>query len=733
MPRTAKVWLVLALAGYICLPWYGLDRGFFSLSWILNYSAVESGSGFYRAFILGDRPWLMALLPILSLLFLTTFITGGKRSVTIVIISTILCLAWIFLQGFGIDHRGYTLGFLTALFGAGQPTQAGFGAGAALTAFSLLMLLSIGLAGRGFCRGDMFVVGAIATVIALVGLFVFFPVARILSSAVQDNDGHWSLSLFFTKFLDASIWGVDCFYSALRCGVAWNTVILGILVGVGATAIGLAFALVAVRTGFRFKAVLRIFSVLPVITPPFVIGLAIILMFGRAGAVSSILYDWFDIPRSRWIYGLPGVLIAQLLAFTPIAFLVLIGVVQGIAPSLEEASQTLRADRWTTFRTVTWPLLRPGIANAFLLGFVESLADFGNPLVLGGNFEVLSTKIFFAVVGAAHDQGQAAVLAIVLLIFSLAAFFAQQYWLGNRSYTTMTGKGDAGLSVPLPRRVRIVSYGIAAFWSLFTAAIYLIILVGGFVKMIGRDNRFTIDHYLTGFSIEWGAQGLRFSGSAWDSFFATLYISVIAAPLTAALGLLIGYLLVRQKFHGQRLFEFGTLLSFAIPGTVIGISYILAFNVPPLELTGTGLILVICFIFRNLPVGVRSGIATLSQIDKSLDEVSLTLGASSAGTIRRVIMPLLRPAIIAALIYSFVRAMTAVSAIIFLVTPQYNMATAYIVGRVEAGEFGLAIAYSSVLIIVMVIGIVAIQFAVGERRLGRRGSAVPALGLQGAS
>jgi iron(III) transport system permease protein len=125
-------------------------------------------------------------------------------------------------------------------------------------------------------------------------------------------------------------------------------------------------------------------------------------------------------------------------------------------------------------------------------------------------------------------------------------------------------------------------------------------------------------------------------------------------------------------------------------------------------------------VFRNMPVGVRAGIATLAQIDKSLDEASHTLGAGSATTIRRVVLPLLRPAIVAALVYSFVRAMTAVSAVIFLVSAEYNMSTAYIVGRVEAGEFGLAIAYSCVLIVIMLAVIGLIQLGVGERRLGRR-------------
>src|SRR4029434_4925344 len=147
---------------------------------------------------------------------------------------------------------------------------------------------------------------------------------------------------------------------------------------------------------------------------------------------------------TRWIYGLPGVWLAQVLAFTPIAFLVLIGVVEGISPSMEEAAQTLRADRWRTFTTVSLPLMRPGLANAFLLGFIESLADFGNPLVLGGNYPVLSVSLFSAIVGAQHDRARAAVLSIVLLAFTLGAFYAQRRWLGRPSYATRTRHGHSG-------------------------------------------------------------------------------------------------------------------------------------------------------------------------------------------------------------------------------------------------------------------------------------------------
>jgi iron(III) transport system permease protein len=162
------------------------------------------------------------------------------------------------------------------------------------------------------------------------------------------------------------------------------------------------------------------------------------------------------------------------------------------------------------------------------------------------------------------------------------------------------------------------------------------------------------------------------------------------------------------------------MVSFAIPGTVIGVSYIVAFNVAPLELTGGMLILVLCFVFRNMPVGVRAGVAALAQIDRTLDEASATLRASTLRTLTRIVLPLLRPAILATLVFSFTHAMTAVSAVIFLATAKYNLATVYIIGRVEAGEYPLAIAYSSVLIVVMLVALLVVQRAVGETRLSRR-------------
>src|SRR5205807_1371507 len=580
------------------------------------------------------------------------------------------------------DHRA-TLGRrLLVLGGAGFVSivvqgfaidrQPGMGLGAALVSTSLLMLFSLGLAARGLFKGDAFVAGAVVVVAVLVGLFTFYPVARILLSAVQESDGALSMRALVERLFAAKIWRLDGVTGGRSCGVGWHTLLLAVLTATTTTTLGLAFALVVTRTGFKAKRLLRVLTVLPIITPPFVIGLGLILIFGRSGLVNQLMEWAFAVTPSRWIYGLPGVWLAQTLAFTPVAFLVLIGVVEGVSPSLEEASQTLRADRWQTFSRVSLPLMLPGLANAFLVGFIESIADFGNPIVLGGNFGVLSTEVFFSIVGAQLDQGRAAALGVLLLALALGAFFVQRRVVGRKVYTAVSGKGDSGRPAPLPRLVRRLAFGVALPWAMLTVTIYAMALAGGFVETWGRDYTPTLRHYAKAFSIEWGAAGVIWSGSAWRSFWTTLELASIAAPLTAALGILTAYLLVRQRFTGRAAFEFATMLSFAIPGTVIGVSYILAFNVPPIELTGTALILIVCFVFRNMPVGLRAGIAAMSQIDASLDEASRTLGARSFVTLRRVILPLLRPAVVAALVYSFVRAMTTVSAVIFLVSADYD-------------------------------------------------------------
>jgi iron(III) transport system permease protein len=717
--RVLLAWVLLGLAAFALLPWYFPQNVSLLRSLPGVFGGAETASGLVHALVHG-RPWLWTGLAGLAVCGAAWALPAGRAQGRLLIAGAALGLLGLVASGFMIGARGWSFEFLSTLFGELPQGQFGVGLGGALMLLALLVLLGAGIARLGYFRGDFFIAGAVVFCSALLLLFVALPVGKSLIGAFLTEDGSFSLGALGERLGHERVWGLSCLAGGVRCGVAWNTLFLALLTAAGTTVMGTLIALYAERGNRRLNKPLNVLALLPIITPPFVVGLGLILLFGRAGLVNQFLEWAFSIPPTRWFYGLFGVWLAQMFAFTPIAFMIMRGVVQGIAPSLEEAAQTLRANRLKTFMTVTLPLLKPGLANAFLVGFIESIADFGNPIVVGGQYAVLSTDIFFAIVGAQYDQGRAASLALILTGFALIVFFIQQRVLGRTSYTTVSGKGDAGVAMELPERVQRLCLGVAGPWLAFTLIVYLFAFIGGFVQTWGRDYTPTMKHFITAFDLQWGEHGLVWAGTAWNSLFTTIKLAAIAAPICASIGLLISWLLARTQFVGQRAFEFAALLAFAIPGTVLGVSYILAFNVPPFELTGTGLIIVLCFVFRNLPVGVRAGTASFKQLDRSLDEASTMLRASTGTTLRRVVLPLLKPALVAALVYSFVRSMTTVSAVIFLVTAENELATTYIIGRVGNGDYGVALAYCTVLIVLMSLATMLIQWLVGERQLGRR-------------
>ncbi|MBI0538667.1 iron ABC transporter permease [Roseomonas sp. KE2513] len=729
--RAAGLWSsLLALAAALLLPWYLTQDGIAQmpvagLAWLSDPDyAPAAGQVFTQG-----RWWLWPALlaPGLGLLAALLPMPRAGRA-WLFLLAGGLGLGLLVVQGYAIGVQGWSAPWLEGLFGPMEDRQFGVGWGGALVPAALAALLAAGLAGRGAFRGDAFTATVAVCIALAIAVFTALPLILLLGDAFRDAGGAVAAGALFGRLADDRLWSLACLAGAPRCGVVWNTAFLGVLVGAGTTALGLAFALLVVRGRLRLGRPLRWLTVLPIVTPPFILGLGLILIFGRSGIVSLAASSLFGIELGRWIYGLPGVLLAQLFAFTPIAFLVLIGVVEGLSPTLEEASSTLRATPRDTFQTVTLPLLLPGLANAFLLGFVESMADFGNPVVLGGQFGVLATEIFFAVVGAQADAGRAATLSLVLLAMALGAFFLQNRLTARKSYVSIGGKGDAGLAPPLPAGVRRLCLMVALPWACLTIALYVLAISGGFVEVWGRDYTPTLRHMIKAFEISGG----QLTGLAWNSVITTVTLAAISAPITAALGIAAAWLFSRTRFAGKGVLEFATMLSFAVPGTVIGVAYLRAFNLPPLELAGTGAIIVACFVFRNLPVGLRSGMAAMAQIDPSLDEASHTLGGGGGDAFRRVVLPLLRPAIMAGLVYAFVRAMTTISAVIFLVTADTELATVFIVNRVINGDYGLAIAVAVVLIALMLVMLGLAQLLVGRRRIGRRLAVAPAIQQGGA-
>jgi iron(III) transport system permease protein len=727
MRPSAIIWLI-ALVGAAILPWH-MPQNAATLGslFALGNGDADEASALWQA-VAHKRWWFW---PILAAVVAAGFSVFGARTAQAkgrwLLWGAGLGLLWLMGQGLAIGIRGWSFGFLEKSFGDLGDRQFGMGLGAVVTFGALLLLATDALALKGYFKGDRFVSASVGVIVASIIVFTAWPVLNILSYIFSPRGNLSGFEAFADRAFDRKIWGMACVTSRVSCGVFWNTLVLAISTATAATSLGLAFALIVTRTGFPLKKGMRLLTVLPIITPPFVIGLGLILIFGRSGVVNQLAESWFGLQLGRWIYGWNGVWLAQVFSFTPTAFLVLIGVVEGISPTMEEASQTLRASKMRTFKAVTLPLMLPGLANAWLVVFVESLADFGNPIVLGGSFGVLSTEIFFSVVGAQQDFGRAGLLAFILLLMALAAFVLQRMVVGKRSYVSMTGKGDTGLQQGLPRQVERAAFMIAIPWAILTIVVYCMAMAGAFVKVWGRDWSLTLDHFRRAFAIEYGRDGaMILAGQAWGSLWTTIKLATVAAPITAGIGLLAAWLLSRQTFAGKTALEFALMLTFAVPGTVIGVAYILTYNIPPLEITGTAFILVACFVFRNLPVGVRSGVAAMSQLDKSLDEAAITLRASTFRTLTTVVLPLLKPAIITALVYSFVRAMTTVSAVIFLVSAEYEMATVFIINRVINGDYGLAIAYCAVLIVLMMTAIGLIQLVVGKRKLGRRTAGSPA-------
>jgi len=463
----------------------------------------------------------------------------------------------------------------------------------------------------------------------------------------------------------------------------WGSVELGAWVASFATLVGFLFAFVCTRTNAPFKGFIAAMGTLPVISPPFSLTLSVILLFGNNGLITR----WLGLTRFS-IYGLKGLVLVQTIGMFPIAFLTLVGVLEAIDSTFEDAAMNLSASRWKTFSSVTLPLALPGLLSAWLLVFTNSLADFANPLILSGDFRVLSLESYIEVTGM-NRMGHGAALSLLLLMPTLTAFLVQRFWIGRKVYVTMTGKPTGRITELTSPAMKAALLTTVAFITVFLICLYGTIVAGCFVKNWGIDYSFSLDNILE--AITRGK----------DALFDTVVLSAAATPLAGVIAMIGALLFVRKTFRGKRLLEMLIMTPFALPGTLVGISYILAFNKAPLILVGTAAIIVINYTIRELPVGVEGGMASLRQIDPSIEEAATDLGADSATVFRTIVLPLVRPAFLSSLSYTFVRSMTAVSAVIFLISARWYHLTVLIYNFSENLRFGLASVLSTVLIIIV--------------------------------
>lgn len=530
----------------------------------------------------------------------------------------------------------------------------------------------------------------------LLAAFVVYPLARLLLMAFT-ADGSFTLANL-RPFIDS-------WYDRQA---AVNSILLGCSVGLAGTVLGFIFAYAVTRLSMPkwLKMAVSAVTLLPLISPPFTSSIALTLSLGPNG----ILLELLGLGNFNF-YGFWGTFISETLTFFPVAFMTLSTILARIDPNLEDAAYSLGASSFKVFRSVTLPLAAPGIANAFLLVFSCSLADFATPQVLGGHsFPVLPTQAYLQITGMYDFKGGSA-LSFMLLIPAIAVYVLQRYWVGKKSYVTVSGKAGGRSSVKGPGLMLTSSIvGVVAFVSVFIMYLYAIILSASMVKIWGINNTLTLEHYEYVFT--YGMKAIK----------DTLLIACIGTPLGGLLAVLVGYATTRLKVRGSRTLETVSLLNYTLPGTVVGIAYIIAFNDKPIVLTGTLYILVAAYVFRYSSAGIRNVIAALTQIDPSIEEASRSLGASSVKTFTSVTVPLVLPAILAGMRYLFIHSMTAISATIFLVSVHWTLITTRILECMTELQFAQACAFSIVLI-----GLVFIASGVMNliaRALCRNGDAI---------
>lgn len=721
-------------------------------------------------------------------------------------------------------------------------------------------------------RDPVLGIGLLVCAVFLIA-FVIYPILRTSANGFVDKDGHVNL-VYFGRYFDS-------YYGPLSRRIFRDTLIMGALSATGGTLMGFIFAYAVVRCRMPGRRLVHLLAMVPTVSPPFAIALSSIILFGRNGLISHQLLGLQFPLGANDIYGMDGLVFVQVITFFSVAYLILRAMLERLDPSMEEAAHSMGAGKLHIFRTVTLPLLIPGIAGSFLLLFVESLADLGNPLFISGNVTVLSAQIFLAVAGE-YDYQKASALAVVLLLPTLIVFLVQRYYVSRRSYVSVTGKPTGGQIEEREGWIRLPFIVLTYAFCLLIVVLYAAVIYGSFCRSLGIDYSF---------SLEWWKQ--MFTRGI-ESILDTTFLSVVATPIAVLLGMVVAFLVVRKKFSGKEALDFGSNLGGAIPGTILGIGFVLAFSTPPrglviflyamlvlvaagmmlptwgarlllllvstglglglklastalgsslgyyllallllllglyerlgrgqrvsgrrlilfglytalnnlsvylayplvllgrslppgvgrnavtqladyvkvffqlpptilgavlllvavvvvraerragrwllalgltgiafalfftgspLTLVGTPYIILAAFAVRSLPASVRAGVASLQQIDPSIEEASGILGADAQYTFRKVTLPLILPATVAGLIFSFTRHMTSLSAIIFLVSPRWRIVTASILSEWEQGGISMAAAYSTIIIVFVLIAI-SILYVVSNRMMRRRG------------
>ncbi len=522
-----------------------------------------------------------------------------------------------------------------------------------------------------------------ALLFVLLAIFLLYPIITVLVKSFWGEDG---ITLdYYKEFFEYNFY----YWSLI------NTLILGTSTMVVLLIAGFCFAYLTTRGPLWLRKPLKIVALLPLAAPPYVFAISLITLLGRNGFINNLLNLNFN------IYSWTGVIAAQSLAFLPLSFMMIENVLNSLNPSLEESASDMGASEFRIIRSITIPLVAPGLLKAALLVFVMTIAEFGNPAILGGRIPFLAPDTYLMITGEG-DFNMASVLSVVLITPCVLIFILHNYVLKGRGYTTIVGKPTPVEPKEMTPVIKIPFLIISLAVGVMVLLSFGVIVLGSFVKIVGVDNTFVMDHVLN----------TQSNIAIWNS----IKVSLAAGLFGAIVGTLLAYVIMRGKFFGRGIMEMLALSGFALPGTVIGVGYIIAFNRPPFLLTGTILIIILNCAFRFLAVGVEAGISKLHQISIEIEEAAADQGADFLTIFFKIILPIMFSAFVAGFLYTFMTTMMSLSSVIFLVTPGFDLASVYIYLTAQLGELGLASATTLKVIIIVAIAMAILKII--ARKIG---------------
>lgn len=521
------------------------------------------------------------------------------------------------------------------------------------------------------------VVIVIVILVTLMVMFIVYPQVQVV--LVPGLGG-------YIDFLTGSTW-IKPLFNSIQITLASTTT---------AVTLGFIYAYSMVYSDMPWKSFFRMVGILPLLSPPFVVAAAYILLFGPRGVIT---YGVFG--QSPLILGFSGLWGVQTIAFFPFAYQLIADVLSRNDPRLEQAARNLGASTWEVFRTVTLPLARPGLAAAILMTAIYILEDFGNPLLIAGQFTVLSTQAYTLIEGFGDFVGAAAV-STILLVLALVLYVGKIRIEGNRSYVTISGRASSMPRPPVPHALTAACFAACLALAALIFMVYGVLLASALTVAFPNNLTLTLKNF-------------EYLGSHSESLVNTLKFGGVAAIVCALFAMLLAFLVQRKEWWGRSVVDFMAIVPAAVPGIFFGIGYATAFNKKIFDWIDRGALITLSMIFWNIPVGYQAALAGLQQIDRSIDEAATSLGASTLRGFRDILFPMLDSALLTGFVTAFVRAITTLSVVIFLFTPSTTVATITIFQLVTDFDWGGSTAFTITVIAMAVIVLSGVYFISGKR------------------